>query len=174
MFTPPKESILLETSHWRIHHNIHARLQGYLMIGALGSEVNEFSDVSSEGLAEFGEIVAAATNAIKTTFNPKHIFVSRYGVMPGNLLHLHVIPVYDWLEDRIRRDERYSFLSELIDVTWGTDYDAADFLLYTWRELVEHADTCGIPPVDIPKTVARMISNLRSERGGDGDPEEAV
>lgn len=156
MFKPRPESILLETEYWRVTHNVQARLEGYLMIGTLESGAVEFQDVSAEGLAEFGKVVATVTKSIQETFQPKHVFVGRYGVMPGNLLHLHVVPVYDWLEERIDNDENYRFLKTLIDPSYGLNYDAADFLLYTWRELVEKAESSGLPPVNIPDTVAKL------------------
>ena len=139
------------------------------MIGTLEPEAVEFQDVSPDGLAEFGKVVAAVTKSIQETFNPKHVFVGRYGVMPGNLLHLHVVPVYDWLEARIDNDENYHFLKDLIDPSYGLKYDAADFLLYSWRELVEKAETCGLPPVNIPKTVAKLkpyFEELKNENFG--------
>ncbi len=164
MFTPLPESIILETKHWRITHNRDARLEGYLMLGTL-EEAYEFSDISSEGLAEFGEIVSLATSAIRKTFSPKHVLVGRYGVMPGHRLHLHLVPVYDWLDKRMESDERYSFLDTLYsDEDSVLRYDAADYMLYTWRELCERADESGLPEVDLTSVVNKLKRQIEKDR----------
>ncbi len=135
------------------------------MIGTLEENAFEFSDVSSEGLSEFGHIVALATEAVRRVFTPKHVFVGRYGVMPGNLLHLHLVPIYDWLDGRIEADERYKFLDQINDDTGGLRYDAADYLLYTWRELVERASTNGLPEIDLLDLVSTLKEQMRKETG---------
>lgn len=135
------------------------------MIGTLLKDAYDFSDLSAPALSEFGHVVAAATGAIQRSFQPKHIFVGRYGVAPGNLLHLHVVPVFDWLEKRIEADTRYSFLDQISEGSCGLRYDAADFLLYTWRELVERADRSGLPPIDLPSVVGVLKKQIQSESG---------
>lgn len=80
MFTPPKESVLLQTFHWRIHHNLHSRVEGYLMLGTLHKDGYDFDSLPSEALAEMGSIIERAVSAIKKAYQPKHVLVSRYGV----------------------------------------------------------------------------------------------
>lgn len=107
VFTPPQESISPETKPWEIHHDAESRLHGYLVIGTLREARYEFADISPEGSAEFGGVVAIATRAIQVIIKPEHGFAGRYGLVPGKHLHLHIVPVYDWLEERVVREERY-------------------------------------------------------------------
>ncbi len=160
MFTPPSHSILSQTEHWRVHHNLHSRVEGYLMIGALDPEGYDFDQLSSESLSEMGLVIKNCVSAIKRVYKPKHVFVSRYGVVPGNLVHFHVIPVYDWMDQRIEDDPRYSFVAELTEETDGLKYDAADYLYYIWRELTERADQSGLVPVDVGTVVKELSLSL--------------
>lgn len=160
MFTPPTKSLLLQTDHWRVHHNRHARVEGYLMMGTLDANGFDFDCLSSEALADMGLVISQCVKAVKEAFNPLHVFVSRYGVAPGNRVHFHIIPVYEWLDSRIDSDRRYSFTQELSAGTDGLRYDAADYLLYTWRELTERADQSGLDPVDIAATVSKLKNHL--------------
>ena len=156
MFVPPAESVVHETKFWRINHNVSARLEGYLMLGSTESRVYEFSDLSPGALSELGHVISLATQAIRECFQPKHVFVGRYGCAPGFEFHLHILPVYPWLEDRILADSRYDCLGELVEVSNGLGFDAADYLLYTWRELVERGDQCGLPEIDMRKVVGQL------------------
>ncbi len=134
------------------------------MLGTLEQGGYDFDSLSSSALAEMGEVIKSSVSAIKNTFKPKHIFVSRYGVAPGNLIHFHIIPVYEWMDSMIEHDPRYTFIADLTEMTDGLKYDAADYLFYIWRELTERADQSGLEKVDIPSTIAKL-SNQLSEQG---------
>ncbi len=156
MFVPPAESVVHETKFWRLHHNKDARLEGYLMLGSTEGGVYDFPDLSSDALSELGHVISLATQAIRECFQPKHVFVGRYGCAPGFELHLHIVPVYPWLEGCILAERRYDFLNELVGGTHGLRFDAADYLLYTWRELVERGDQCGLPEINMRKVVGQL------------------
>ncbi len=131
------------------------------MLSTLDSNAYEFDQLSHESLSEMGLIIEQAVTAIKNAFKPKHIFVSKYGVEPGNVIHFHIIPIYDWIDEMIAADENYSFIETLYDPNLPMKYDAADYLLFIWRELTEKAHQSGIDPVNIDESI-QILKNCLS------------
>ncbi|MHB9022872.1 MAG: HIT family protein [Armatimonadota bacterium] len=152
-FAEPEETIVLTTPHWQVNHRLDVTLPGYLMVGAVDPNATDWADLSPEALAALGGVLADCVQAITECLHPVRVYVGRYGHTPGHTLHFHLIPIYDWLIEAYRQDERYRFLESLYEPSNGTDPDGADLTLFVWREFGERH---RIPPYGL--SVAEAIS----------------
>ena len=150
--------ILHETEHWQLNHHLASKLPGYLMLGAK-APIGSLADMPDAALAELGGLLAKTQRVIEAQLQPKWLYISRYGHMPGFPLHFHFIPVYDWVEHAFWQDQRYRVLQ-----TFGTQEntqtltDGAELTLFVWREFSESPT----PPVVQGDSVGRVIERLRT------------
>lgn len=150
--------VLHETRHWRLNHHLTSALPGYLMLGAK-APIHSLADMSEAALAELGGLLATTQRVMEVQLEPKWLYISRYGHMPGFPLHFHFIPVYDWVEEAFWRDERYRLLQ-----AFGAQgqvqalTDGAELTLFVWREFGESAT----PPQVEGKPVHQVIAQLRA------------
>lgn len=159
-FLPPQETIIFETSHWRINHRVDITLPGYLMVGAEAGA--DWDELSAESLTELGGVLAQSVRAITDCLHPQRVYVSRYGHTSGHTLHFHLIPVYDWVIEAYRRDERYHVLNHSDVSDSSTDPDGADLTLFIWRE---YAGAKRLPPAGL--SIEEVISRLRQAMAAD-------
>lgn len=150
--------ILFETEHWRLNHHLASALPGYLMLGAK-APIHSLADMPQAALAELGGLLANIQRVMETHLQPKWLYISRYGHMPGFPLHFHFIPVYDWVEAAFWRDERYRALQDFGTEGHGhTVTDGADLTLFVWREFGESP----VPPTIQGDSVEQVVQRLHA------------
>lgn len=149
--------ILHETEHWRLNHHLASALPGYLMLAAK-APIHSLADMPEPALAELGGLLAKVQRVMEAQLEPKWLYISRYGHMPGFPLHFHFIPVYDWVEAAFWRDERYRVLQGFgTQELAQTSTDGAELTLFVWREFGERLT----PPQVQGDTVHQVIERLR-------------
>ncbi|WP_426134787.1 HIT family protein [Pseudomonas sp. PWP3-1b2] len=150
--------ILLDTEHWQLNHHLASALPGYLMLGAK-APAHSLADMPEAALAELGGLLANVQRVMETQLNPKWLYISRYGHMPGFPLHFHFIPVYGWVEEAFWRDARYRVLQGFgVQTEAQTLTDGAELTLFVWREFGENP----VPPVVQGPSVNEVINRLRA------------
>ncbi|MFO2466297.1 HIT family protein [Pseudomonas sp. 15FMM2] len=149
--------ILHETEHWLLNHHLGSALPGYLMLGAK-ENIHSLADLSEPALAELGGLLAKTQRIMEAQLQPKWLYISRFGHMPGFPLHFHFIPVYHWVETLFWQDERYRLLETFASsATCQTLTDGAELTLFIWREFGESAT----PPAPQGPSVQVVIERLR-------------
>ena len=129
--------VLHQTEHWLLNHHLASKLPGYLMLGAK-APIDSLADMPEAALAELGGLLAKIQRVMEAQLQPKWLYISRYGHMPGFPLHFHFIPVYDWVEQAFWRDERYRLLHAFgAQEAARTLTDGAELTLFVWREFGE-------------------------------------
>lgn len=154
--------VLHETEHWLLNHHLASALPGYLMLGAK-APIHSLADMPEAALAELGGLLAKTQRVMEAQLEPKWLYISRYGHMPGFPLHFHFIPVYDWVEDAFWRDERYRRLQ-----SFGAQgqaqalTDGAELTLFVWREFGE-SPTPPVQGESVQQVIARLRAAFRPE-----------
>ncbi|RMT64109.1 hypothetical protein ALP29_01283 [Pseudomonas syringae pv. avii] len=149
--------ILHQTEHWQLNHHLTSKLPGYLMLGAR-APIDALPDMPEAALAELGGLLANIQRVMQTQLQPKWLYISRYGHMPGLPLHFHCIPVYDWVEQAFWRDERYRSLNAFGTPPLEPMTDGAELTLFVWREFGESLTP---PPIQGPG-IEPVIEQLRA------------
>ena len=159
-FEIPNELIIKETEHWIVNHRVGTRLPGYMMVGAR-KETAEVHGLSAEAWTELGPLLGLAQRALSDLFDPEHIYVGRYGHTPGQSLHFHVIPVYDWVLAAFAADERYRVLRSLYTPGVATsDPDGAELTLFVWREFCESKTPPSIQGPSVEETIRLLREKM--------------
>lgn len=155
--TLPPRFILHETPHWIINHHLASALPGYVMLGSR-APVDSLADLPEAALAELGGLLARAQRILETQLQPKWLYISRYGHVPGQPIHFHFIPVYAWVEALFWEDARYRALEAFATPSNAqTLTDGAELTLFIWREFGERP----IPPAIQGPGVDEVITRLR-------------
>ena len=150
--------IIDQTEHWLLNHHQASTLPGYLMLGAK-APTDSLADMPDAALAELGGLLANIQKVMQAQLQPKWLYISRYGHMPGLPLHFHFIPVYDWVEQAFWQDERYRALQRFgAQELQETLTDGAELTLFVWREFGE---STAPPPIQGPG-VEQVIEQLRA------------
>ncbi|MEW5699015.1 HIT family protein [Pseudomonas synxantha] len=150
--------ILHQTEHWLLNHHQASKLPGYLMLGAK-APIDSLADMPEAALAELGGLLANIQRVMQAQLQPKWLYISRYGHMPGLPLHFHFIPVYDWVEQAFWQDERYRALRRFgAQELQETLTDGAELTLFVWREFGESPT----PPQIQGPGVEQVIEQLRA------------
>jgi diadenosine tetraphosphate (Ap4A) HIT family hydrolase len=150
--------IIHQTEHWLLNHHLASKLPGYLMLGAK-TPIDSLADMPEAALAELGGLLANVQRMMETQLQPKWLYISRYGHMPGFPLHFHFIPVYDWVEQAFWQDERYRALQGFSSLELQKKLtDGAELTLFVWREFGESAS----PPQIQGPGVEQVIEQLRA------------
>jgi diadenosine tetraphosphate (Ap4A) HIT family hydrolase len=158
MITDAAPFIAHETRHWLVNHHSASALPGYLMLGAR-TPVDSLARLPAEALAELGGLVARTQQIIVQQLQPKWLYISRYGHVPGHPFHFHFIPVYPWVEALFWRDERYCALQDFASTENAMSLtDGAELTLFVWREFGERPVP---PPVEGP-AIIEVIERLRA------------
>jgi diadenosine tetraphosphate (Ap4A) HIT family hydrolase len=152
----PERVRICETDFWLLNHRIDSALPGYLMLGSKLT-VNDLSELPEEALAELGPLLARAQKTLKSRLRPVRLYIGRYGHSPGDPIHFHLIPVYDWVERLFWSDNRYRILERFAEAQGGPATDGAELTLFIWREFCERANP---PPIEGP-SVAEATTLLR-------------
>ena len=154
--------ILHETEHWLLNHHLGSALPGYLMLGAK-MPINSLADLPEAALAEMGGLLAKIQRVMEVQLQPKWLYISRYGHVPGYPIHFHFIPVYDWVEALFWKDQRYRALQTFGSIADGQPLtDGAELTLFIWREFGESPT----PPAIEGPSVGEVIEGLRGVLGG--------
>jgi diadenosine tetraphosphate (Ap4A) HIT family hydrolase len=149
--------IIHETEHWILNHHLSSALPGYLMLGSR-AQVNSLAELPEAALAELGGLLAKTQQVLEAQLNPKWLYISRFGHMPGYPLHFHFIPVYPWVEALFWLDERYRLLHTFASTNNAQSLtDGAELTLFVWREFGERPQ----PPAIEGPSVSEVIDRLR-------------
>ncbi len=101
---------------------------------------------------------------MEAQLQPKWLYISRYGHMPGFPLHFHFIPVYEWVEEAFWQDERYRLLQNFgTQPIAQTLTDGAELTLFVWREFGESATPPKIQGQSVTQVTARLRAAFRSK-----------
>lgn len=144
--------IVHETEHWIINHRINSALPGYLMLGAR-SNVNALHELPDAALAQLGVLMARTQKIVETCLAPKRLYIGRYGHTPGQPIHFHFIPVFEWVETLFWQDKRYRLLEHYASPSPQTLTDGAELTLYVWREFCERPDPPPAPGMSTEQTI---------------------
>ncbi|MGF6176896.1 HIT family protein [Ensifer sp. 4252] len=153
----PGEFAIYETQHWSLGHRVDSALPGYLMLGSK-IDTNNLADLPAEALTSLGPMLARGQDALRRLFEPKRIYIGRYGHMPGYPIHFHLIPIYDWVERLFWQDARYRSLELFAEPSDEAGTDGADLTLFVWREFCERP----VPPAGEGPSVSEAIVMLRA------------
>ena len=155
--------LLHQTEHWLLNHHLTTRLPGYLMLGAK-APFDSLADMPDAALTELGGLLARVQRVMETQLQPKWLYISRYGHMPGLPLHFHFIPVYDWVEDAFWQDERYRTLQGFGSQTLAqTLTDGAELTLFVWREFGESTAPPKIKGPSVAEVIQRLSATFKSQ-----------
>ncbi|MBD8149941.1 HIT family protein [Pseudomonas fluorescens] len=154
---------LHQTEHWLLNHHLTTRLPGYLMLGAR-TPTDSLADMPDAALAELGGLLAGVQRVMEARLQPKWLYISRYGHMPGLPLHFHFIPVYDWVEDAFWQDERYRTLQGFASQTLAQDLtDGAELTLFVWREFGESATPPQVQGPSVTQVIERLSAAFKTQ-----------
>jgi diadenosine tetraphosphate (Ap4A) HIT family hydrolase len=145
--------VVHETEHWLLNHHLSSALPGYLMLGAKGS-VDSLAEMPEAALAELGGLLAKTQRVMEAQLQPKWLYISRFGHMPGFPLQFHFIPVYGWVEALFWGDERYRVLQN-----FGVQQDATDgaeLTFFIWREFGESPAQPAVQGPSVSEVVTRL------------------
>lgn len=133
-------------------------LPGYLILSAK-EMTNSLASLSTEALAELGELQARIQASIEAHLQPKRLYIGRFGHDAGHSIHFHFIPIYHWVEALFWDDERYRVLQRFGSLDSSAfQTDGAELTLFVWREFCERPD----PPLIEGPTIDHVIATLRS------------
>lgn len=110
----PQRFHIAETTEWLVSHRMNSALPGYLMVSS-NTDTNDLSELPEGALAELGPLLAATQKALKQELYAQRVYIGRYGHSPGYPIHFHVIPIYDWVEELLWKDERYRLLGSFAE-----------------------------------------------------------
>ncbi|WP_244564044.1 HIT family protein [Ensifer aridi] len=148
----PSQYQIAHTSGWSVNHRINSALPGYLMIASTKA-TNDLSDLSAEALRLMGTVFAKVQRALNA-LGARRVYIGRYGHSPGYPIHFHAIPIYEWVEDLLWKDDRYRVLEQFADRPGETPTDGAELTLFVWREFCERADPPPVKGPSVPETIA--------------------
>ena len=154
----PQQFQITETEGWLVNHRINSALPGYLMVSSK-IFTNDLGALSSNALCELGPLLARLQSVLKSALGSERVYMGRYGHTPGYPIHLHVIPIYGWVEDLFWSDARYRLLDTFAAGPGETATDGAEMTLFVWREFCERAD----PPPIVGPSVSEVIALLREK-----------
>lgn len=154
---------ILRTDGWVLSHRRNAALPGYLILSPADG-ARDLSDLPAETLAALGPLLARADAALRRILDPLRVYVGRYGHIPDQPLHFHIIPVCAWVEALFWADRRYRALAAFGDPALAGTTDGAELTFFIWREFCERPDP---PPIEGP-SVAAVVPMLAAALRGEG------
>jgi len=162
--TLPQSFVVLETDHWRINHRVDVQLPGYLILAPKDPSAVSFAAISPDALAEMGSVLAKVAGAMEKYLQPKHLYVGRYGHSKGHNLHLHLIPIYEWVVQAFSQDPRYRELQSfhtpgVSRPEQDSHFDGAEMTLFVWREFAESLTPPPISGPSISETI-RLLKDV--------------
>ena len=151
---------ILRTEHWVLSHRRNSCLPGYLILSS-AEGARDLAEMSHSAAAGLGPLLARTDDAIRRLLQPLRVYVGRYGHIPDQPLHFHLIPVYPWVEALFCADRRYRALEAFGDPALAGTTDGAELTFFIWREFCERPDP---PPVEGP-SVAAVVAMLAAALG---------
>jgi diadenosine tetraphosphate (Ap4A) HIT family hydrolase len=162
--TPDASLVVFETNHWCVNQRDDATLPGYLMVAAKDASAGSLVELPLPSLAELGPVLGAATALVERCLRPRRIYHARFGHEPGFTLHVHLVPVFGWLLERMSADARYRALDALHPPKRRERaqeigaFDGVEAFLYVCREFTHGAG--GEPPSG--PSIVQAIADLRA------------
>jgi diadenosine tetraphosphate (Ap4A) HIT family hydrolase len=151
-----RQFIIHETAHWILNHHMSSKLPGYLVLGTRYN-TRSLADLPEGALTEMGVLLARVQKILQTEFQPKWLYISRFGHDPGFPIHFHFIPVYSWVEELFWKDERYRLLKNFgAGANAHSLTDGAEMTLFIWREFGESPEPPSIQGPSIEQVIDRL------------------
>lgn len=149
---------LFKGQFWRINQNISFGIPGYLFLQSLRDDVGCFSQLSIEEAAEMGVLLQRASTALESVLQPKLVLVGRYGLVPGHMIHFHLMPLFDELFDRYKERPEYQAFQRNNPQDYPAVPDAAELMAFAWREYCWQGKPLFDPPIEeVPKRLAEFL-----------------
>lgn len=153
----PDAFAIYEAEHWSLSHRMDCALPGYLMLSSK-TDTNNLADLPAEALMSLGPMLAKGQEALQRLFQPKRIYIGRYGHSPGYPIHFHLIPIHAWVERLFWQDARYRSLAQFAKPSDDAGTDGAELTLFVWREFCERP----VPPLGEGPSVQEATTMLRA------------
>lgn len=154
----PKKYRIYETEDWLLNHRVNSALPGYLMLGTKTDAV-DISGIPMKALASLGPLINLTHNAMQSVLSPARIYIGRYGHTEGIPFHLHLIPIFNWVEELFWKDSRYRVLGDFATPPGANGTDGVELTFFVCREFCERPD----PPAKQGPSVEQSIALLREE-----------
>lgn len=156
---------LWQGRHWQINLNTRFGVPAYLFVNGLGPASQRFSALDPAAFAELGPAIGLATRAVEMALDPVHVFVGKFGMVPGHAIHFHVLPVTNWMLAAFAEDSRFHALAKLNPDGYPAVPDAAELIACFWRKFC----FTGIAPVsrDSDATMRALATAISDLGGGD-------
>ncbi|MDF2365639.1 MAG: hypothetical protein P1U71_00095 [Sneathiella sp.] len=119
----------------------------------------DFSGIPMDALTSLGPLINMTQHAMQSALNPARIYIGRYGHTDGIPFHLHLIPIFNWVEELFWKDERYRVLGNFSSPPGANGTDGVELTFFVWREFCERPD----PPFNQGPSVEQSIVLLREE-----------
>lgn len=148
---------MYDTEYWMASQRSDATLPGYLIVSAKELEARELEDLSIGALGELGYVLKVVTQALRTSFEPEHVYVCRFGMSPGFTVHFHVIPIYSWAKEAYRR----MAVGDL--VRYPSFTDGASLTLFASEEFTRGRAPCAVPEPSVAKVTHTLRKALSRE-----------
>lgn len=110
------ELLITETGAWNVSHRVNSALPGYLIISSK-TPAKDLSELPQDALRELGPLLATAQMALRQQLGARLVYIGRYGHVPDQPFHFHIVPVYQWVEELFCKTAdtgRYSSLRKRI------------------------------------------------------------
>ncbi len=142
------DGTIYESTNWLLKHRADSKLPGYLILVSKSAEADSFGSVPQEALQELGPIQAKAVDCLEKKLGAKLAYVCRWGHLPGNPPHFHIIPLYPWVEEAYAAHPEYGH----------ADPDGPMLSQFITIEFIEADD----PPEIHGPSVAEVMAVLRT------------
>jgi diadenosine tetraphosphate (Ap4A) HIT family hydrolase len=107
---------------------------------------------------------------MKDLLHPLRVYIGRYGHIPDQPLHFHLIPIYRWVEALFWKDRRYRVLEGFGDAALAGTTDGAELTFFVWREFCERPDPPAIEGPTVEQVVAMLAAAFREAPTGPTGP----
>ncbi|MGV1794608.1 HIT family protein [Rhizobium sp. A37_96] len=155
------ELLITETDGWIVSHRVNSSLPGYLII-ASKRFASDLSELPDDTLRELGPLLALTQILLRRKLNARRVYIGRYGHVPGQSFHFHIIPIYPWVEELFWLDERYRVLQQFTEGTAEETTDGAELTLFAWREFCERLQPPLIKGPTVPEVVELLKKSISS------------
>jgi diadenosine tetraphosphate (Ap4A) HIT family hydrolase len=130
MIEIPEDHILYQSKSWVVNHRVDVVYPGYLILTG-NRNAKSLNEYKKENLNNLGIILAFCEKMLASEIGVK---ICRYGFTKGIPFHFHIVPIYNWLEQKIKHHQKYKDIFNDVD----EELDGADYMFFISREYYQH------------------------------------